>query len=54
MEGDILVDMNRGGFRAAVKALIAFNLLIVTIAAVKIIMEKILEYGHKRKKRKSR
>ena len=54
MEGDILVDMNRGGFRAAVKVVIAFNLLIVTIAAVKIIMEKILEYGHKRKKQKSR
>ncbi len=54
MEGDILVDMNRGGFRAAVKVVISFNLLIVTIAAVKIIMEKILEYGHKRKKQKSR
>ena len=42
LEGDILVDINREGMRAAVSAVVAFNLLIVLFAAFKIFLEKIL------------
>lgn len=52
--GDVVLDMNRSGVRVTVSAVIAFNLLILAVAAVKIILERILEYGRKRKKQAGR
>ena len=52
-EGDVLIDFTRGGFRFATSASVVFNLMIVACAGIKIILEKILENEHKRKRQKS-
>ncbi len=52
--GEVITDMNRKGVRATIRAVIAFNLLILFIAAVKILLERLLAYGRKRKKQEGR
>lgn len=54
LEGDVLVDTTRGGFRASADAVIAFNLFVIAFAAAKMFLEKTVNYGNKRKRQKSR
>ena len=49
LSGDVLLDMRRTGFRMAGNVLIVFNLLVLFVAAVKLVLERILNYANKRK-----
>ena len=53
LEGDILVDMTRCGARVSVGAVVLFNLLIVLIAGIKLLLERLFENVRRRKKQKS-
>ena len=48
-----MVDMTRCGARVSVGAVVLFNLLIVLIAGIKLLLERLFENVRRRKKQKS-